>query len=80
MEFPENIGFVFNIETDEYEKTVVDGKLLIWKNINNWNWTLAYEDPEEYVHTLRIGNIESIELQLKAYWRNLRIDEILKSK
>ena len=51
MEFPENIGFIHNDILDEWEKPVIDGKLLIWKNLNNWTWTLAYEDSEEYIHT-----------------------------
>lgn len=77
MDFPENIGFVYNEINDEYEKAVVDGKLLIWKNINNWTWTLAYEDSEEYVYTYRIGSEADIKQGLLAYWRDIRLSKLL---
>ena len=38
MQFPEDIGFIHNDILDEWEKPVIDGKLLIWKNLNNVNF------------------------------------------
>lgn len=77
MQFPEDIGFIHNDILDEWEKPVIDGKFLIWKNLNNWTWTLAYEDSEEYIHTLRIGSESDIVIGLKAYWRDKRLSELL---
>ena len=77
MNFPESLGFKLNDITDEYEKIVIDGKLLIWKNINNYSWTLAYKDPDEYVYTYRVGSESDIEKGLKSYWRDKRLNELL---
>jgi len=77
MNFPESLGFKLNDITDEYEKIVIDGKLLIWKNINNYSWTLAYEDSDEYVYTYRVGSESDIEIGLKSYWRDKRLNELL---
>jgi len=31
--FFEEIGFTYNIETDEWERYTIDGKLLLWESL-----------------------------------------------
>ena len=80
MNFPENIGFTLNGETDEWEKPLIKGKLLIWKNLTSTKWTLAQEDEDEYIHTLRVGSEDDISHGMKAFWRDLRLEELLSNK
>ena len=77
MSFPEKIGFTYNDLLDEWEKPLVEGKLLIWENLSSRGWTLSYEDKYEYVHKLRTGNEYQIESGMKSFYRDLRLTEIL---
>lgn len=77
MNFPETIGFTHNNYLDEWEKPLVDGKLLIWENLSSHGWTLAYEDKDEYVHKLRTGNEYQIESGMKSFYRDMRLKELL---
>ncbi len=80
MNFPENIGFTLNGETDEWEKPLIKGKLLIWKNLTSSKWTLAQEDEDEYIHTLRVGSLKSLQNAFIPCEISSSLEELLSNK
>lgn len=76
--FFEEIGFTYNIETDEWERYTIDGKLLLWEKPGNSSiWVLSYEDKETYIHELRRGNQDEVLAGIKAFERDIKLTELL---
>jgi hypothetical protein len=78
IEFPESQGFSYNDNLDEWEKTTLNGKIIIWKVPNSsTQWQISYVDEEDYLHPVLKGNQQQIIDILKAFERDRKLSELL---
>lgn len=78
IDFLKSKGFVYNELEDEWNRPTFDGVLVVWKKHTQPNmWELLYEDKEEYLHPLFMGNPEIISGGLVQIERDIKISELL---
>ena len=78
LEFPYIIGFTYFEEYDEWRMKTIEGDLILWEKPGRKGfWVLSYHDKEDYLHKITNGYSNDILNDIKAFSRDVKLQELL---